>query len=179
MKNKRYIGILITVVMITAVLMLLPYKRYRPIGFSIMGSGGVGQEVTESVFDLLRQMSAGNADFVGFLINLGFYLAILSPLLILAELPLLRRFSKAGFLLPVQGLLLGGAAFVIGTAMISGVFESDPIFLPACYGVIVWVSAPVILSFLLVFKGIRNPIGRFFGVPAQMQELQRPQLLRG
>lgn len=161
MKNKLYIGSITAAAIISMVLTMLPYKRYTQLGIF----GGSMPNATASILHDLHEGFTGDYIFL-------IFLAILFPMLVLAELPFLGRRRSARFFLPVQGLLLVSAAVLMSVFMTFDLWESDVEYLLPFYIALAWVLASAVFSFLLIFQKIRFSVVSFFNVSVPPGQLE-------
>ena len=87
-------------------------------------------------------------------------------MLILVELVALNRHPGIRFLLPVQGLLLVCAMFVMYWTITFSLFENDVTLFPAFYAALAWVAVAAIFSFLLVSKKMQHSVRRVIDIHA-------------
>jgi hypothetical protein len=122
--------------------------------------GGTQQGCTQSIFGLLRSLLTGSLDPWVILASLPF-VAIFSPLVILAELAFSRQRARGRIFFLVQGILLLCSTLWMLLAMTFEFFEMDLKLQPVFYGALCWVLVPAVLSFTLMSRRIQIGLRRF------------------
>ena len=147
MKNKSFIVWNAAVLAFGIALVFLPCRHYRVVGLF----GGVSEDMTDSIYLHLREALKGDY------IDLAF-LVVFFPLVIIAELHLLRRNPRFRWFLPLQGVLLLCAMFEMGLSMNFSLLETDLRLSAVYYAALVWVGISALVTFLLISKRLQNAV---------------------